>query len=60
MWFSISFLGEVNIETVPTFKMHHVRTVPMFVMHHIVTAVPTFKKLNIWTLKKSLKRERKR
>ena len=38
---------ELNVGTVPTFKMHNIGTVPTFKMHNI--AVPMFKMNNIGT-----------
>ena len=40
---------ELNVGTVPTFKMHNVGTVPTFKMYNIGT-VPTFKMHNVGTL----------
>ena len=39
---------ELNVGTVPTFKMHNVVTVPTFKMHNVGT-VPTNKTHNIGT-----------
>ena len=35
-----------NVGTLPTFKMHNIGTVPTFTMHNIVTA-PLFKMYNV-------------
>ena len=44
----IFFREELNVGTVPTFKMHNVGTVPTFKMHNVGT-VPTFKMHNVGT-----------
>ena len=41
---------ELNVGTVPMFKMHNIGTVPTFKMHSVGT-VPTFKMQNVGTLK---------
>ena len=40
---------ELNVGTVPTFKMHNIGTVPTFKMHNVGT-VPTYKMYNIGTV----------
>ena len=42
-------IRELNVGTVPAFKMHNVGTVPTSKMHNIGT-VPTFKMYNIGTV----------
>ena len=41
---------ELNVGTVPTFKMHNIGTVPTFKMHNVGT-VPTYKMHNVGTPK---------
>ena len=43
------FWEELNVGTVPTFKMHNIGTVPTFKMHNVGT-VPTYKMYNIGTV----------
>ena len=45
----IIFREELNVGTVPTFKMHNIGTVPTFKMHNVGT-VPTYKMYNIGTV----------
>ena len=46
---SFFYREELNVGTVPTFKMHIIGTVPMFKMHNVGT-VPTYKMYNIGTV----------
>ena len=43
-----NFWEELNVGTVPSFKMHNIGTVPSFKMYNIGT-VPTFKMHNVGT-----------
>ena len=47
---SYLFREELNVGTVPTFKMHNIGTVPTFKMHNVGT-VPMFKMHNVGTPK---------